>query len=225
MSAARADRPDAAEVGLGHARASSRRKRWIDCQPDFETAHYLNGFTWPDGKFRFKPDWPNVPFRSPCRAGPVDADAEAARPLDHHRGGGRGASVPARDVAVARLPQFDLQRDADARARRTRPARRDDPSRRRRARSASPTARAVVLGNTRGEVRLHARLFDGVRRGVLIAESIWPNDGLSGRPRHQHAHRRGRDRALWRRGVPRQQGLDQAGLTAPKVRRAVCAGV
>ncbi len=33
----------------------------------------------------------------------------------------------------------------------------------------------VVLGNKRGEVRLHARLFDGVRRGVLIAESIWPN--------------------------------------------------
>ena len=33
----------------------------------------------------------------------------------------------------------------------------------------------VVIGNTRGEVRLHARVFDGVRRGVLIAESIWPN--------------------------------------------------
>jgi anaerobic selenocysteine-containing dehydrogenase len=34
---------------------------------------------------------------------------------------------------------------------------------------------AVVLGNARGEVRLHAKLFDGVHRGVLIAESIWPN--------------------------------------------------
>ena len=34
----------------------------------------------------------------------------------------------------------------------------------------------VVIGNTRGEVRIHARLFDGVRRGVAIAESIWPND-------------------------------------------------
>jgi anaerobic selenocysteine-containing dehydrogenase len=34
----------------------------------------------------------------------------------------------------------------------------------------------VVIGNTRGRVRLHARVFDGVRRGVLIAESIWPND-------------------------------------------------
>ena len=33
----------------------------------------------------------------------------------------------------------------------------------------------VGLGNRRGEVRLHARLFDGVRRGVLIAELIWPN--------------------------------------------------
>src|SRR5260370_34084496 len=34
----------------------------------------------------------------------------------------------------------------------------------------------VVLGNQRGEVRLHARLYDGVRRGALIAESILPND-------------------------------------------------
>ena len=33
----------------------------------------------------------------------------------------------------------------------------------------------VVIGNTRGQVRLHARLFEGVRRGVLIAESLWPN--------------------------------------------------
>jgi len=38
------------------------RDKWIDCQPDFETAHYLKGFAYPDGKFRFKPDWPNVPF-------------------------------------------------------------------------------------------------------------------------------------------------------------------
>ena len=34
---------------------------------------------------------------------------------------------------------------------------------------------AVVLGNRRGEVRLHARLFDGLCRGVLVAESVWPN--------------------------------------------------
>ena len=44
---------------------SWRRNRWLDCQPPFREAHYLDGFNWPDGKFRFKPDWPNVPFRSP----------------------------------------------------------------------------------------------------------------------------------------------------------------
>jgi anaerobic selenocysteine-containing dehydrogenase len=33
----------------------------------------------------------------------------------------------------------------------------------------------LTLGNRRGQVRIHARLFDGVRAGVLVAESIWPN--------------------------------------------------
>jgi anaerobic selenocysteine-containing dehydrogenase len=34
---------------------------------------------------------------------------------------------------------------------------------------------AVMLGNMRGETTLTAKLFDGLRRGVLIAESIQPN--------------------------------------------------
>jgi hypothetical protein len=54
--------------------------RWIDCQPPFRQSHYLDGFPWPDGKFRFKPDWPNVPFRSPYKSGPV---AEMPRLPDH----------------------------------------------------------------------------------------------------------------------------------------------
>jgi anaerobic selenocysteine-containing dehydrogenase len=37
----------------------------------------------------------------------------------------------------------------------------------------------VTLGNERGQVRLRAKLFDGVRRGVLIAESIWPNSAYA----------------------------------------------
>ena len=31
------------------------------------------------------------------------------------------------------------------------------------------------IGNARGVVTLHARCFDGVRQGVLVAEGIWPN--------------------------------------------------
>ena len=33
----------------------------------------------------------------------------------------------------------------------------------------------VRIGNTRGEVRLHAKIVEGARPGVLIAEGLWPN--------------------------------------------------
>jgi anaerobic selenocysteine-containing dehydrogenase len=36
----------------------------------------------------------------------------------------------------------------------------------------------VKLGSARGTVTLHARSFDGLRRGVLIVESIWPNEAF-----------------------------------------------
>ena len=156
--------------------AELERKRWIDCQPDFETAHYLNGFAWPDGKFRFKPDWPKVPFRSAMHAGPVAAmptlpdhwtvieEADAAHPF-------RLATSPSRGFLNS---TFNETPTSLARRKGGRPEVMIHPD------DAAPLGIAdgapVLLGNTRGEVRLHARLFDGVRRGVLIAESIWPND-------------------------------------------------
>jgi anaerobic selenocysteine-containing dehydrogenase len=33
----------------------------------------------------------------------------------------------------------------------------------------------VRLGNDRGSVVLHAEHFDGLPRGVLVVESVWPN--------------------------------------------------
>ena len=33
----------------------------------------------------------------------------------------------------------------------------------------------VRLGNRRGAVVLHARHFDGLQRGVVVVEGIWPN--------------------------------------------------
>jgi len=151
-------------------------RRWIDCQPDFATAHYLSGFAWPDGKFRFKPDWPNVPFRSPYRAGPVDRmpalpdhwpvieEADTSHPF-------RLATSPARNFLNSTFNET-----ATSRAKEVKPTVMIHPE------DAAPLGIAegdkVVLGNARGEVRLHARLFSGVRRGVLIAESIWPNDSF-----------------------------------------------
>jgi anaerobic selenocysteine-containing dehydrogenase len=33
----------------------------------------------------------------------------------------------------------------------------------------------VVLGNKRGQVKVHAHLFDGLQPDVVVVEGIWPN--------------------------------------------------
>jgi anaerobic selenocysteine-containing dehydrogenase len=38
----------------------------------------------------------------------------------------------------------------------------------------------VRLGNGRGEVIVHARLFDGLQQGVIVVESVWPNADFEG---------------------------------------------
>jgi anaerobic selenocysteine-containing dehydrogenase len=150
------------------------REKWIDCQPDFETAHYLKGFAYPGGKFRFKPDWPNVPFRSNVHSGPIAAmpklpdhwtiieEADPQHPF-------RLATSPSRGFLNSTFNETNSSRVQN----RGRPDVMIHPE------DASAAGIAdgaeVVIGNARGEVRLHARVYEGVRRGVLIAESIWPN--------------------------------------------------
>ncbi len=156
--------------------AELEAKRWIDCQPDFNTAHYVDGFAWPDKKFRFKPDWPNVPFRRAPHAGPVRQmpklpdhwtvieEADAAHPF-------RLATSPARSFLNSTFNETPTSR-----TRERRPEVMVHPA------DAELLGIAdgaeVVLGNTRGEVRLHARHFKGVSRGVLVAESVWPNEAF-----------------------------------------------
>jgi anaerobic selenocysteine-containing dehydrogenase len=153
--------------------AELEAKRWIDCQPDFDTSHYVNGFAWPDGKFRLKADWSNVPFRTPIRSGPIDAmpslpdhwevieEADAGHPF-------RLATSPARGFLNSSFTEMP-----SSRAKEGRPTVMIHPG------DAATCGIAdgvtVVLGNMRGQVRLHARHFEGVCRGVLIAESVWPN--------------------------------------------------
>jgi anaerobic selenocysteine-containing dehydrogenase len=157
--------------------AEIEKNRWIDCQPDFRTAHYLDGFAYPDGKFRFKPDWPNAPFSRWHRsAGPSDLpllpdhwevieEADTEHPF-------RLATSPARGFLNSTFTETPTSL-----TRERRPEVMIHPA------DAAPLGitdgEAVTLGNKRGKVQLHARLFDGVRRGVLIAESIWPNSAYA----------------------------------------------
>ncbi|HMJ45396.1 MAG TPA: molybdopterin oxidoreductase family protein, partial [Pseudolabrys sp.] len=157
--------------------AELESNRWIDCQPPFEKAHYLDGFAWPDGKFRFKPDWPTVPFRSPYQSGPV---ADMPGLPDHwtaieeadDKYPFRLATSPARGFLNSTFNETPTSLAQEKRP--TVLIHPDDA-----AGQGIADGDYVVLGSTRGEVRLHARLFDGVRRGVLIAESIWPNSAYA----------------------------------------------
>jgi anaerobic selenocysteine-containing dehydrogenase len=154
--------------------AELEANKWIDCQPDFNRAHYIDGFAWPDGKFRFKPDWRNVPFsRHALRSGPVAQmpglpdhwdvieNADETHPF-------RLTTSPARNFLNSTFTETP-----GATAREIRPEVLIHPADA--AAAGIEDGDEVAVGNGRGEVRLHARRYEGVRRGVLIAESIWPN--------------------------------------------------
>ena len=158
--------------------AELEANRWIDCQPDFATAHYLNGFAYPDGKFRFKPDWPKVPFgrwhrNVPSRPIPalpdhwdVIEEADAEHPF-------RLATSPARGFLNSTFTETPTSLNREQRPTVMIKSRRCRRARRRRRRKGRCSAIAAA------KCKLHAKLFDGVRRGVLIAESLWPNSAYA----------------------------------------------
>jgi anaerobic selenocysteine-containing dehydrogenase len=153
-------------------------KKWIDCQPDFETAHYIGGFRYPDGKFRFKPDWQNVPApRANAwiieRAMPSLPDhwdvvekADAKHPF-------RLATSPSRDYLNSSFNEMPTSRAKHGPPRvKVHP---DDLA----ALGLSDGAR-VRMGNERGEIVLPVEAFPGLVRGVVIVECIAPNDQFEG---------------------------------------------
>jgi anaerobic selenocysteine-containing dehydrogenase len=149
------------------------KSRWIDCQIPFEEAHFLTGFGWPDGKFRLKADWSRNPYPSPAKFGPVAAmpsfpDHWEAIETANEEHPFRLATSPARNYLNSSFTETPTSI-----AREERPTvlvHPDDASDR-----GVGDGDVVELRNSRGAVRLHAKVFAGLRRGVLVAESIWPN--------------------------------------------------
>jgi anaerobic selenocysteine-containing dehydrogenase len=147
----------------------------LDAQPPFERAHYLDGFGFPDGRFRFRPDWGGVPIAHDGPRGPV-----AALPsLPDHWEAPLAAATPEHPFRLATSPARNFLNSSFT----------ETPTSL--AKERHPTVMIhpedaaahgigegawVRLVNQRGAVSLRATLFPGLRRGVLIAESIWPND-------------------------------------------------
>jgi anaerobic selenocysteine-containing dehydrogenase len=162
----------------GETLESLAEQKWIDCQPDFATAHYLDGFGYPDRRFRFKPDWPEVPLGRKHDWGiagqmprlpdhwDVNEKADTAHPF-------RLATSPARSYLNSSFNEMPSSRRREGRPRaKIHPA---DL-----ARLGLADGAKIRMGNERGEIILHAEAFDGMQPGVVIVESIPPNSQFEG---------------------------------------------
>lgn len=145
---------------------------WRDIQPDFRASHYLDGFAHADKKFHFKADWAHPPWGT-SGMGPwaempslpdhwrIIEEADEAHPF-------RLATSPSRSFL-----NTSFNETPSSIAREGNPSVMIHPADA--AALGITDGEVVTLGNMRGETTLTAKLFEGLRRGVLIAESIQPN--------------------------------------------------
>jgi anaerobic selenocysteine-containing dehydrogenase len=150
---------------------SLREQRWVDAQPDFAEAHFLERFPQPGGRFRFAPDWAAIgPDHARMPKLPdhmVSLDeATPERPF-------RLVAAPARQFLNTSFTETPTSRKREGR-----PTALVHPADA--ARLGLTEGALVRLGNRRGEVVVHARLFDGMQPGVVVVESVWPNQDFSG---------------------------------------------
>ena len=149
-------RPDAETIHAAH---------WYDCALPFEKAHFLTGFAHPDGKFRFKPDWNAVGRYGDKMPKLPDQMAFDAPDADHPF---RLVAAPSRSFLNTTFNETPTSRAREGRP--TALIHPDDC-----AALGLAAGDRVRLGNRRGSVVVHAKPFDGVQRGVVIVEGIWPN--------------------------------------------------
>ena len=142
------------------------RDHWLDRQPDFELSHFINGFPTRDGKFHFKPDWSlrgKYHAAMPVLPDHMDAieNADDQHPF-------RMVAAPARGFLNTSFTETPSSRRREQRP--TVLIHPDDC-----AQLEIANGERVKIGNPRGEIVVHAKAFDGLQRGVIVVESIWPN--------------------------------------------------
>jgi len=139
---------------------------WLDCSKSFEDQNHLNGFGFPDGKFRFAPDWKalgdkdGVMPKMPDHWAVTD-EATAEKPY-------RLVAAPARNFLNSSFTETVSSVKSEKR-----PKAKIHPS----ACEALSLADGdkVRLGNDKGSVVAHVEVFDGLHRDTVIVEGIWPN--------------------------------------------------
>ncbi len=147
------------------ARESFTNRHFIDCAPPFESAHFLDGFHWPDKKFRFAPDWSAIgPYASGMPALPDHWDVIDNTTDEHPL---RLVAAPARGYLNSTFNQ-----SPSSVAYQKRPQLKINPATA--ARFGVADGRKVVVGNRRGSVTVTAKYIDNTQADTVVVEGIWP---------------------------------------------------
>ncbi len=151
----------------GHPGADEvHAKGWIDCTQPFEKAHYLDGFQFPDGKFRFRPNWSEIGKAYekmpalPDHMNVID-NATPEKPF-------RLVAAPAR-----RFLNTSFTETPSSVKKEGRPTAMMHPDAC--AKLGVAEGDKVELSNELGRVIVHVRLFEGILPDVVVVEGIWPN--------------------------------------------------
>ena len=142
---------------------------WLDVAHDFEDSHFLNGFDTPDQKFHFSPDWSRVgPNHHDMPSLPdhweVTDDSSSQYPL-------RLVAAPARQFLNTTFTETSSSIKREKRP--TVLIHPDDLLD-----LSLSDDQKVRMTSKCGSVVVHSKAFDGVQKGVVIMESIWPNSAF-----------------------------------------------
>lgn len=154
-----------------------RRSGWPDAEtihaaggwevlPDFATAHHLEGFPTPDGRFRFKPDWASLGPRGhlmPKLPDHMPATDEITPEKPY-----RLVAAPSRQFLNSTFTEMPTSVKREER-----PTALLHPETM--AQLGLEDGDLVRLGNERGSVLVHAKARPGQHAGTIVVESIWPN--------------------------------------------------
>ena len=151
--------------------ATLHHDRWIDRQPAFDQAHFINGFPTSDGKFHFKPDWK---ARGKYHAQmPALPDHMASIEIADDGHPFRLMTSPARSYLNSTFTETPTSQKREQKP--TALIHPDDC-----AELHIATGERVEVGNQRGAIIVRAKTFDGLQRGVIVIESVWPNSAFEG---------------------------------------------
>ena len=145
--------------------------RWHDRAESFRAHHHLDGFGHPDGRFRFRPDWAAIGAGHavmPVLPDHMEAFDHASAALPY-----RLVTAPARQFLNTTFTETPTARKREGR-----------PTALLHANDAAQLGVApgdrLRLGNTRGEVVLHAAIATGQQEGTIVVESVWPHAAFEG---------------------------------------------